>query len=119
MSLTDTPLVTAQYYGDSGGSAVYYYWIQVKYATGDTALFQAVPAPITVMSLSHNNVVALNWTQMPFTVSVSVFRNTTNTPPTLGSSTSLCIAQNLSTANGLVDNGLPTFTMTPVASGVH
>ena len=123
MALTDAPLFTATYYGESGGATTYYYWLQIKYPTGDTGPFAASPVGIVTKGLSHNNVVALNWTAMPDAVSYSIYRNTSNSAPSIPTSavpaTALCIATMLPTADGLVDNGLPTFTITPSASTTH
>lgn len=106
-------ILTAQYYGDSGGSTTYYYWVQAVYNWGNGGLSNVAAA--TVLSLSHNNVVSLNWTPQPTSQYFNVFRNTSNTPPAAGAVT-FCIAQ-ISTADGLVDNGLPTFTITMLAAG--
>ena len=107
-------VLNAQYYGDSGGSTTYYYWVQAVYNWGNGGLSNV--APVTVLSLSHSNVVSLNWTPQPTAIYFSVFRNTSNTPPAAGAVT-FCIANGYSTADGLVDNGLPTFTMTMLAAG--
>lgn len=111
--LADKPLVTAQYYGDSGGSTVYYYWVQANFSWGKSPL--AGPASATVLSLSHNNVVSINWSPMPGATSYDVLRNTTGTTPT-GTQT-VAIATNLATADGLVDNGLPAFSYVVSAGG--
>lgn len=105
--------LTANYYGDSGGTQVYYYWVQPQYAWGWGNLSNGVQ--VTVLSLSHNNVVALNWSPAFTAMNYIVYRNTTGTPPAAGAQT--VIATNLATADGLVDNGLPTFTFTMVAPG--
>ena len=56
-------VVTAQYYGDSGGSTQYWYWVQAVYNWGNGGLYGS--QPVTVLSLAHNNVVSLNWTPQP------------------------------------------------------
>ena len=109
----DTPLLSAQYYGDSGGSQVYYYWIQGVYPWGYGPLSNV--AQVTTLSLGHNNVVSLNWQPLPGVTYVNVYRSTSATPPT-GTST-LGIQKALATADGLVDNGLPTFSIVVGAAG--
>lgn len=111
--LGDKPLLTANYVGDSGGSLIYYYWVQANFSWGKSPLSN--PAQATVLGLGHNNVVGLNWTPMPGATSYDVLRNTTGTTPT-GTQT-VAIAQNYPTADGLVDNGLPAFSYTVSAGG--
>ena len=104
----EKPFVTAQYYGDSGGSTQYWYWVQAVYAMGFGPLSTNL-ASVTVLSLSHSNVVSINWTPCSSAMYYNVWRTTTSSAPTAG--TGQCIAQGLATADGLVDNGLPTFTI--------
>jgi len=113
-----TPLekvfVTAQYYGDSGGSTQYWYWVQAIYPWGYGALSSNL-ATVTVLSLSHSNVVSLNWTPCPSASYYNVWRTTTSAAPTTG--TSQCIATGYPTADGLVDNGIAGFTIAVGTAG--
>lgn len=104
----EKPIVTVQYYGDSGGSTQYWYWVQAVYAMGFGPLSSNV-ATVTVLSLSHSNVVSINWTPCNSAMYYNVWRTTTSAAPTAG--TGQCIAQGYATCDGLVDNGLPTFTI--------
>lgn len=114
MAQGQAPLVTVQYYGDSGGSTTYYYFVQTIYPWGRGPISAAAGA--TVLSLGHNNVVSVNWTPMPGATSYDVLRNTTGTQPS--GTSNVAIATNLATADGLVDNGLPAFSYTvQVATG--
>lgn len=104
------PVVTAQYYGDSGGVTQYWYWVQAVYPWGNSPLSSA--ATVTVLSLSHSNVVSINWTPPgPYggAIYYNVWRTTTSAAPTTG--TNQCIAQALPTVDGLVDNGIVGFTI--------
>lgn len=103
----ERPIVSAQYYGDSGGSTQYWYWVQAGYALGYGNV-SLTGAAVTVLSLSHANVVAVNWTPCATALFYHVWRTTTNAAPTTG--TGQCIAAFYPTANGLVDNGIVAFT---------
>lgn len=104
----EKPFVTAQYYGDSGGSTQYWYWVQAVYAMGFGPL-STNTATVTVLSLSHSNVVSINWTPCTSAMYYNVWRTTTSAAPTAG--TGQCIANGLATADGLVDNGIAAFTI--------
>lgn len=104
----EKPFVSVQYYGDSGGSTQYWYWVQAVYAMGFGPL-SSNAASVTVLSLSHNNVVSVNWTPCTSAMYYNVWRTTTSAAPTAG--TGQCIANGLSTADGLVDNGITAFTI--------
>lgn len=109
----DTPLLTARYYGDANGVTNYWYWIVGRYNWGIGPMSNG--APVTVLSLSNNNVVCLNWQPLPFVSTVDVLRTTTSAAPS--GTSSVLIAGKITNLGGFTDTGLPTSSYTVVAAG--
>lgn len=77
------PGISAQYFGQAGSAATYYYWAQVIYPWGSSLLSGPSPA-VPVSGLDRDNFVALSCTQMAGAIAYYWFRTTTTTPPTPG-----------------------------------
>lgn len=116
MKTPGSPQVTVYYFGDSGGSTQYYYWVQAAYTWGYGNI--SASALATVLSLSHSNVVQVNWNPMPFAVAYTIYRTTTNVAPTGTGAFAIAVDVPVH-SGGFVDNGLPLITLTVPAGAVN
>lgn len=106
--------LTAEYFGDSGGSTNFYYWVQAIYPSG-RANFAGPAHVVTPAALSKNNVVLVQWNPMPGAIMYDVLRTTSATPPTGTATNAIAIGK---TANSITDNGDALVSYTVVAGGV-
>ena len=94
--------VIATYFGASGGSTAYYYYIQAIYASG-RSLLSPSNLITTVASLGGGNEILVQWNAMAGAIGYNVFRSTSTTLPTVGTNFLATV-----TANAFTDNGALT-----------
>lgn len=100
--------VFARYFGSTGGSTTYVYWIQAVYFNGRSTLGQSN----TLSSCSgpdHNNKILVEWNSMAGAIAYNVYRTTTTTPPT-GNLAATTYLVTLSSNTGWTDDGTYTIS---------
>jgi len=97
--------VQATYFGSvSGSSTTYYYWVQALYPSGASGL--TASAPVTVYTLGASTPVGIQWNPVPGAIAYNVYRTTTSTRPSTGS-TAIILNH---TSNVVSDIGSPVST---------
>jgi len=110
MSLLSTPTVfvpaptgvIARYVGSVSGSTDYYYWVQAIYPTGRSVLSSSAKATGAAALSSPNAQNLIEWNPMAGAIGYNIFRTSTSTAPTSGSSYLGSVTQTAFTDNGSV-----------------
>ncbi len=91
--------VVATYFGASGGTTDYYYWIQAIYPSG-RSLLASSNLVTAVASFSQSNLILVTWNAMAGAIGYNVYRTATSTSPTVGTNFMASVTSNSFTDNG-------------------
>ena len=104
-----TGLMT-NYFGNSGGTTAYYYWIQAIYPDGRSA-FVAFPTVTALAALDSNDIIQLKWNPVAGAIGFDIVRTSSSSAPS-GTAT-IGVAVGISGSDtGYKDKGLALFSYT-------
>lgn len=107
--------VSAHYFGSVQGSSTFYYWVQALYPSGKSILQRSNALGSMPAGFDQNNRVQIEWNIMAGAIAYKVWRTTTTTAPTAGTTAFLGAV----TYGAIDDVGQTLTTELVTKDGVH